>query len=261
MVARLVVTETERDEAWDTATWRAARDGVTIGSVTAWVRPDGRCFVSFSHCEPEARQPLLDAVAGVGHCELITTAPDDPATLSLYRSFGFEPARRETEYLISTDVAAARLAGVALPQGVSVISPSDADLARLRLLDDELRDDVPGTAGWKWKAAAFEEETFGPQYDPALYAVAVRDGEYVGLARVWKRPEKARLGMIGVLRSERRQGLARALMAHVVAALADRRVEAMTAEVDDANAASIALITGLGGRSVGASLELVKVLR
>lgn len=261
MSPRVEIAEAERDEMWRSATWRATVDGADAGSATTWVRPDGRCFVNFSRCEPEARQPLLDAVCAAGHRELRTTAPDDPAALSLYRSFGFEPARRETEYLVPTHTAATRLSGATLPEDIHVISPSDADLDRLRRLDDELRHDVPGTQGWKWNAAAFADETFGPQYDPELYAIAVRDQEYLGLARVWSRPNAARLGMIGVVRQERRRGLAQALLAQVFRVLDGRAVEAVTAEVDDTNTASAELITGLGGYRTGASIELVKVVR
>lgn len=260
MSQRVAVAETERDETWGSTTWRATVDGDEAGSVTAWIRPDGRCFVSFSRCKPEARQPLLDAVGAAGAAELRVTAPDDPAALALYRSFGFERDRRETGYIIPTELAVVRLSGAVLPDGVRLLSPSDADLVRLRRLDNQLRDDVPGTHGWKWTAAAFKDETFGPQYDPELYAVAVRDADYIGLARVWK-GSSARLGMIGVVRQERRRGLSRALLAQVFNVLASRGVEAVSTEVDDTNVASVRLITGLGGRPAGASLELVKVIR
>lgn len=261
MSSRVVVAEAERDETWRSTTWRATVDGAEVGTATSWVRPDDRHFVGFSRCEPDVRRLLLDAVCAAGATELRATAPDDEAALSLYRSFGFERARRETEYIIPTKAAVASLSDAELPEGVDVISPSDADLERLRLLDDELRDDVPGTQGWKWTASAFEDETFGPQYDPELYAVAVRESEYVGIARIWKRPDSARLGMIGVVRSERRRGLARGLLAQVFDAVATRGVEGVTTEADDTNTASVKLITRLGARPTGASIELVKVSR
>jgi hypothetical protein len=46
------------------------------------------------------------------------------------------------------------------PEGVVIISAVDAFENQLRLLDDALRQDVPGAAGWKWDPGDFHEETF-----------------------------------------------------------------------------------------------------
>ena len=78
------------------------------------------------------------------------------------------------------------LAGAALPAELDVVSAADADITRLRLLDDALRQDVPGCQGWRWDTEQFRAETFGPFFDPATYLVAVdrASGQYAGLVRV-----------------------------------------------------------------------------
>ena len=122
-----------------------------------------------------------------------------------------------------------------------------------------MRQDVPGTDGWRWDAAAFRDETFDPAYfDPATYLVAVEEvgGGYVGLARVWDNPGAPRLGLVAVLPAYRRRGLARSLLAHVFAVLHERGVPEVSAEIDDTNLASSALLTSLGARRTGGNVEL-----
>ena len=253
------VVEADRDESWGTCTWRAAAGDEQIGDATAWVRPDGRCFVSFKDCAPRAYAPLLESVASAGHRVVYITANEsDTHRVSLYRRLGFEQDSREQNYVIPVASAVAALAKASLPAGATVISPEAADEDRLRAVDDELRNDVPGQAGWRWSAEAFRDETGGPPYDPALYAVAVSGDEYIGIGRVWNRAPRPRLGMIGVVRPHRRQGLAGALLGIVFGELRNRSVREAVTEVDVTNVASNALIRRLGGEVVGYSVELVR---
>jgi RimJ/RimL family protein N-acetyltransferase len=145
------------------------------------------------------------------------------------------------------------------PPPFAHVRADEADLDRLRLLDDELRQDVPGTDGWRWDEDGFREETFQPAFDPALYLVAVDGGEYVGIVRVWMNPRGPRLGFVGVRRSQRQHGLGRALVAAVFAELHSRGIAEVTTEIDDENVASRALLEGMGARPVGATLELVRL--
>ena len=80
--------------------------------------------------------------------------------------------RRESYYRIPTDPAVTGLAGAVLPAGLDVLSAAAAGITRLRLLDDALRQDVPGCEGWRWDAGEFRAETFSPFFDPAAYLVA-----------------------------------------------------------------------------------------
>ena len=88
--------------------------------------------------------------------------------------------------------------------------------------------------------------------------MARASGEYAGLLRVWNDPEGPLLGLIAALPTYRRRGLARALIAQAFAVLRDRGETEVTAEIDDANVASISLFTGLGARRTGGSVELIR---
>jgi ribosomal protein S18 acetylase RimI-like enzyme len=207
------------------------------------IRPDGRRFV-------RARD-LPSAPAGEVYC---TVDEADADSLTLCRRLGFVVNRRESRYVVPTDA----IPPVRIPEGVNVVSADQADEERLRLLDDALRQDVPGTDGWRWDEVGFREE-FDDAYDPSTYLVAVaQDGEYVGLVRVWHKPQGARLGMIGVLPRYRRRGLARALLARVFAVLRERGIDEVSTDVDDENEASNALFRARGARRTGGSVELVR---
>jgi hypothetical protein len=57
---------------------------------------------------------------------------------------GFVVQRREHHYLVPTSRGMARA-----PVGFAFISAADCDVDRLRILDETLRQDVPGAAGWR----------------------------------------------------------------------------------------------------------------
>lgn len=251
--------ERESEASW--RSWRSWGDrGDATGAVSAWVRPDGRCILAARWSDHDSLAALLAAVADAVPQELLVNVPDgDDELLERCMAAGFAEKRRESLLVIPVAPAATSLGGAALPPGVGLVTGGALDIDRLRQLDDSLRSDVPGTDGWHWTSEDFIEETYGPQFDPELYAVAVDEGSgaYVGLGRVWvseRRPP--RLGLIGVLRSHRRLGVARALLAHLVAVLDLRGVEAMTAEVDLENHPSMTLLRGVGGTERRTVVEL-----
>jgi ribosomal protein S18 acetylase RimI-like enzyme len=212
-----------------------------VPEARTFLRPDGRRFLLGP---PEGELPPGELFAAV----------DESATEQLrsLEDLGFVRERRELELVLPTDVP--RLAA---PPGVEAVSADEVDEDALRVLDDELRQDVPGTDGWRWTAADFREETFlSPHFDPAVYLVATRGGEPAGICRVWVRPEHPRLGFIGIRRSLRRHGIARWLIGETFAVLHARGQREVSTEVDETNLASRTLLEGLGGRVVGASLEL-----
>lgn len=207
----------------------------------AWIRPDGRCFLLG---EPDEELPLGELFASVDEA--------DARRRAAFEALGFAPVRRELDLLLP-----AVLAPVAAPGGVRARRADEVPEDALRLLDDELRQDVPGTDGWHWRPEDFREETYSsPQYDPAVYLPGEVDGELAAICRVWLRPERPRLGFVGVRRSLRRRGIARWLVGEAFAVLAARGHDEVATEVDETNVGSRALLERIGGRCVGASLEL-----
>jgi ribosomal protein S18 acetylase RimI-like enzyme len=153
---------------------------------------------------------------------------------------GFAVLRREDEYAVPTIE----------PAPHPFLGLEAVDLERLRLLDDELRQDVPGTDGWRWQHDAFVAQTYS---SPSVYLVTP---EYTGICRVWIGGPTPRVGFVGVRRDERQRGLGRALVA---AALGETRAlghAEVTTEIDVENAASQALFRGFGARRIGGYVEL-----
>ncbi len=245
-------------------TWRALDGDAIAGEVSARLRPDARWFLFFDTWRADAYPPLADAVARDLCRDLYVTLEDaEFDALDACAAAGFAVHRRESYFRIPTDPAVTGLTGSALPAGLDLISAADADITRLRLLDDALRQDVPGTDGWRWDPAEFRDETFSLFFDPATYLVAVdqASGEYAGLVRVWRSRGGPRLGLIAMLAPYRRRGAARALLGHVFAVLAGRGNLSVVAEVDDTNEPSVSLLTGLGARRYGGSVELIRRYR
>jgi GNAT superfamily N-acetyltransferase len=242
-------------------TWRAFDGDLVAGEVSARLRPDNRWFVYFDTWRADAYPPLADAVAGELGRDLYVTLEDaEYDALDACAAAGFAVHRRESYYRIPTDPAVTGLAAAVLPAGLDVLSAADADLGRLRLLDDALRQDLPGSEGWRWGAAEFRAETFGRFFDPATYLIAAdrTSGQYAGLVRIWRNRAGPRLGLIGTLAPYRRRGVARALLGRAFAVLAARGDASVAGEADDTNTASLSLLAGLGARRYGGSVELIR---
>jgi hypothetical protein len=170
-------------------TWRALDCDLVAGEVSAWLRPDNRWFVYFDTWRADACPPLADAVArDLGRDLYVTLEDAEYDALDACAQAGFAVHRRESYYRIPADPVVTGLAGAVLPAGLDVLSAADADITRLRLLDDTLRQDVPGCEGWRWDAGQFRAETFSPFFDPATYLVAAdrASGQYAGLVRIWR---------------------------------------------------------------------------
>jgi RimJ/RimL family protein N-acetyltransferase len=172
---------------------------------------------------------------------------------------GFTAARREVIVEVDLDTALAAIRDARLPDGVAAISAADADVERLRILDDSLREDIPGTAGWRSTPEEFADSLTDPGFDPRTYLVAVdeRQGEYVGLVRVWMNRLRPRIGMFGVLRAYRRRGITLALLARCLRAARDEGHRTATSEVDEKNEASRGVFERLGARQAGSTTEFV----
>jgi GNAT superfamily N-acetyltransferase len=242
-------------------TWRALDGDLVAGEVSARLRPDNRWFLYFDTWRADAYPPLADAVArDLGRDLYVTLEDAEYDALDACAEAGFAVHRRESYYRVPADPVVTGLAGAVLPAGLGVVSAADADITRLRLLDDALRQDVPGCQGWRWDTEQFRAETFSPFFDPATYLVAVdrHSGEYAGLVRIWRNRAGPRLGLVAVLARYRRRGVARALLGQAFAVLAARGDTSVVGEADDANAASVSLLTGLGARRYGGNVELIR---
>lgn len=215
-----------------------------ILAVKTYVRPDGRRFVW---------DPDNESLAGVATDVYCTV---EASEIESYSALGFNVHRREATYLVPTRSARADAA-----QGIVFVHADEVDETNLRLLDNELRQDVPGTDGWEWTEADFRKETYeAADFDPKTYLAALdsETGEYVGIVRVWMKQPTPRLGFIGVRRRYRRRGIASALLAEVFARLAKRGIGEVSTEIDETNTASRALLEGFGARRTGTSVELIR---
>jgi RimJ/RimL family protein N-acetyltransferase len=242
--------------------WAARHGGSVVGGASAFVRPDGRCFVAFRSCRAEAYGPLLQAIARHVGRDLYTEIDQSDAALrDRLVGLGFVINRREHAYVVPTDPAVTGLTDATIPAGFELRTADQVDEDRLRALDEELRRDVPGADGWRWDRQEFRQQTWdAPDFDPATYLVAIEraTGRYAGLVRVWHRPSGPRLGLIGVGRPYRRRGLASGLLARAFEVLHERGSPAVVAEVDVTNTGSNRLLTGLGARPTGGFVELVR---
>ena len=242
--------------------WTADHDQVAVGKAAALVRPDARCFVVFGACHSVAYEPLVQAIAQHFGRDLYSEIGEaDSATRERLLAVGFVVNRREHTFTIPTDPAITGLTNLDVSAGFEIVTADRVDEDRLRELDDELKQDVPGADGWKWDRPGFRNETYeAPDFDPATYLVAIEQatGRYAGLVRVWNRPSGPRLGLIGIGRSYRRRGLARSLLAQAFGVLHDRGKAEVDAEVDVTNTGSNRLLTSVGARRTGGSIELIR---
>lgn len=243
-----------------TATWNLVRDGATVASAYAICRPDRRWFVSVDSWRDQDHEPLANAMINDLSHDLFTRIDgSDPAALELWSRYGFEPHRREIEFLISPDPGRTGLREVLLPVGLVLLSADEVDETGLRELDERLRDDLPGSDGWVNDPAEFRDHTFDERrFDPSSYLVAVDDErrQFAGLVRVWSSGSRSRLGLIAVTRPYRRRGLARAMLAAAFTPVHERGHREVMAETDAKNLASLALLRGVGAVETGSSMVL-----
>jgi len=242
--------------------WRAtSSDGDLAGTLQAWLRPDRRCALFFGPGPHHAWPPLVATAAADLRRDLYTEAGEaDHAALAALTRAGFTRHRRESTCTLPVAPVVTTLADARLPAGLAAVSARDADEDRLRRLDDAVRQDIPGTDGWRWEPAGFHAETFCDDFDPETYLIAVdqASGQYAGLLRVWLNPAHPRLGCIGILPPYRRRGLAQALLRQVSGVLAVRGLAEVALEIDDTNQASRTLFTTLGARRTGGTVELIR---
>jgi RimJ/RimL family protein N-acetyltransferase len=224
------------------------------------LRPDGRLLVRPADVwTAEAAADAAELARRRG-APALAHIDEHSAAHDVLTAAGFVEFRRQAVVAISVEEALAALGRAELPPGVELRSAADVDEDRLRLLDDELRQDIPGTPGWKSTREEFREHTFAdPAFDPRTYLVAVdgESGEYLGLVRIWMNPGGPRLGAVAVRRGYRRRGIAAALVADALAAMRTSGATELTMEYDLQNVAARTLAERLGARRLGVRIELL----
>lgn len=223
-------------------------------------RPDGRVVVwPNGWWTPDQARWATEYARSNGLTVITHVAADRTDESRVLIDAGFAAARREVTVEVDLDEALAAIGDARLPAGVATISAADADIERLRLLDDALRHDIPGTAGWRSTPKQFADDNFGDSaFDRRTYLVAVdeRDGEYIGLVRVWMNRSGPRIGMFGVLPAHRRRGITLALLARCLRVARDEGHRAVTSEFDETNGASAGVFERISARRTGSTTEL-----
>jgi RimJ/RimL family protein N-acetyltransferase len=225
------------------------------------LRPDGRLLVRPSEKWTAEAAAEAAELASRRHVSALAHIDQrDSVQRDVLIAAGFAVSRRQAVVALSVEDALAALAGATLPPGVEARSAVDVDEDRLRLLDDELRQDMPGTPGWRSTPEEFRNHTFADTaFEPRTYLVAVdrRSDGYLGLVRIWMNAGGPRLGAVGVRRGYRRRGIASALIANALEAVRTTGATAVTMEYDVENVASRTLAERLGARQFGTRIELV----
>ncbi|WP_435612160.1 GNAT family N-acetyltransferase [Streptomyces sp. bgisy159] len=240
--------------------WQAVADDRIVGRGDVSHRPDGRRFISIDAWQDAA----FDRIAAA----MLTDLPEPLHTLvgeaddesrDHWERLGFAVGRRESEYVLPTDPGETGLGALRLPAGVTVLPAGEADESPLRALDRALREEIEATVGWRTMPAEVLPQPAVPvPVDPSKYAVAVRDGAYVGLVRVAPVPRRARIGLLAVEAGHRRHGIGRALLAHALGELHRAGRDSAWAEVDASNTPASALVESAGARRTGGYQELVR---
>lgn len=235
----------------DVRSWSTAEGAVA----RAVHRPDGAWLLRLPAEDPDAWPALVEAATRDGCGTLLVDRPADQSRVhdDALRLAGFTPARTETRWRIP--VAAIPITPARAEHRVLPVTECDPE--SVAVLDNEIRADIPGTAGWMGTGTQLTDSFDDPDFDPALYLVAQHPhtGDLDGLIRVWNRQPEPRLGCIGVARSWRRTSLALLLLQSVAGTLRDRDVTHITAETDDTNHASHLLALNHGGMAVETTAE------
>lgn len=195
--------------------WLAVRDGAATAVATASVRPDDRTFLQVVG-DPEDVAALGPWASHELGRSVHLTVDESAAELNRrLRAAGFVPEVISEGFRIRFADALHRLRRAWIPRPYHVLSSRVVDEDRLFQLDNSLRNDVPGTDGWRGDRDSFHAELAEvPPFDPEAYLVAIDSAtdEYAGLVRIWRNDDGPRLGLLGVLRGHRKAPLAAALL-------------------------------------------------
>ncbi len=240
--------------------WLALEEGVAVAGARIVERPDRRTFLSVT-----GDSAAIPALAGVAGAELgvalhLMAERDDVARVEAARRGGFDVEVEVERFLVRFDDALAMVRRAFVPSGVRLVAVTDVDEEAAFRLDNELRQDVPGTEGWRGDRAWFHAEIHDDEaFDPAAYLVALgAEDEPLGLIRFWRNPDLPRLGLIGVRRSHRGGVLAAALLKEGLLAARGWGSEVFATETSLSNRAVHPRLSRLAASREGISLQLVR---
>lgn len=240
--------------------WMAVDGNEIAGAVSTLVRPDRRVFLSFKGSGRSSMTPLATAVRQeVGRPVHTLVDAADAEALAVLEEAGFETELVSERFEIRFDAAMHWLRRAWVPTGMSIQRADAVDEAKLFTLDNTLRQDLVGCDGWRGDRDLFHEElTDGPPFVPSAYLVGVdRDnGEYVGLARVWRNPSGPRLGLLGVLRQYRNTSIAAALLARSLTAASGWGHDTFVTDTSPANPITYPRLRRLAETSLGRFLQM-----
>ena len=217
----------------DTDPWSDGLDLYMEGRV----RPDhtGRGLATFlmRRAEDRARRAVIRT--GDTDAVLRTTVVDgDDRALAWHERRGFVPVRHFLQMRLDLD---APPPAAAWPDGVSVRTVGEDDVPTVWDVHQRAFADLPTSLPIDlatWREQRIERD---PAFDPALWFLALADGEPVGvcLARAHT-PEAAEVGDVrdlGVVPAWRRRGIALALLRTALGAFHRRGLTGAALEVDD----------------------------
>ncbi|MDQ2844876.1 MAG: GNAT family N-acetyltransferase [Actinomycetota bacterium] len=250
-VAITRVTETQ---------WHAVQDDRVVGHGDTSHRPDGRIFLGIDSWQAAVFDQLAAAMLAELPAPLYTVVDEGDLELTAsWQRAGFTTRRREWEYLVPTDPHVTGLDSVLPPVGVTMVAAGEANEGQLREVDRSIRAEVEAAVGWQEMPAEVLVRPDGANLlDPLKYVVAAESDHYVGLVRVVAVTRQPRIGLIAVRADQHRRGIARAMLAHVLASLYGSGVETASTEVNESNGAALALFEGIGARPASSNLELVR---
>lgn len=240
--------------------WLAYVGREVVGVASATLRPDGRLFLSFGCPRLDAFWALsLEISRRVSRPLYVSVHGDDKRTIAGLLHGGYSAEVVAEKFEVGFVPVLRLVGGTAPPSHFALISASSADIESLSDLDNELRQLVPGSEGWRadsdWVRAELEES---PPFDPASYLVGVApDGSYAGLARVWRNPAGPRFGLVAVKPAYRMTQLGPALIAGVLRAASKWGFDTFTTETSIGNRHIHPRLHRLGARSTGFVYQFV----
>lgn len=253
----------ERDERQDQPLqrWLAVQGAAVVAAVSTWSRPDDRTFlhlVGHRAAYPRLTEAVVEELRRPVHT---SAAADDAESVKLLRSAGFDIELVEERFRIRFDEALGRLRRTWAPPGLSIHPADSVDAEKLFHLDSRLRQDTPGTDGWRGNREWFHAElSESPPFDPSAYLVAIdeRDDGYVGLVRLWRNPTGPRLGLIGVVPEYRHTTIAAALLERALRRASQWGQDTFTVDTSPSNRVIYKRMGLLGAKSLGQSYQLVR---